>query len=314
MKLINGEALEEMDKLIKQWLQVDAIITDPPYWTIKDALWTNWKADWDVKIDSKELLTRCNKLLRMNWRLILFSQEPYTSELITSTDWIIPFSYRLIWKKDHFANVLNSKRAPVNYFEDICIFSKKYDTELKHPLRKYAKLIVDFVWVKEKKLFEQMGHQGAFHFWRYDTLQFTLCTEKTYKELIKIYWIDKMEWFKEYKELKDINKKFIRIFNLPKWKKHKSNILEYKKDYTWFHPTQKPVALMEDLIFTYTKEWDTILDFTAGSFSTCIAADNTNRKWIWIEKDKEYCKIWKNRIIQNRKDNKLDLLDFTSNI
>lgn len=55
-----------------------------------------------------------------------------------------------------------------------------------------------------------------------------------------------------------------------------------------FHPTQKPVALFEYLIKTYTNENDLVLDNTAGSGTTAIAAINTKRRWVCIEKDKEY--------------------------
>lgn len=54
------------------------------------------------------------------------------------------------------------------------------------------------------------------------------------------------------------------------------------------HPTQKPVALFEYLIKTYTNENELVLDNTAGSGTTAIAAINTNRKWVCIEKDKDY--------------------------
>ena len=54
------------------------------------------------------------------------------------------------------------------------------------------------------------------------------------------------------------------------------------------HPTQKPVALLEYLIKTYTQENETVLDFTAGSMSTAIACINTNRNGIMIEKDEHY--------------------------
>ena len=54
------------------------------------------------------------------------------------------------------------------------------------------------------------------------------------------------------------------------------------------HPTQKPVALFEYLIKTYTNENELVLDNTAGSGTTAIAAINTNRKWICIEKDEDY--------------------------
>ena len=62
------------------------------------------------------------------------------------------------------------------------------------------------------------------------------------------------------------------------------------------HPTQKPVALLEYLIRTYTNEGETVLDFTMGSGSTGVACVNTNRNFIGIELDENYFKIAKERI------------------
>ena len=62
------------------------------------------------------------------------------------------------------------------------------------------------------------------------------------------------------------------------------------------HPTQKPVALMEYLIKTYTNENETVLDFTMGSGSTGVACVNTNRNFLGIEMDENYFNIAKNRI------------------
>ena len=62
------------------------------------------------------------------------------------------------------------------------------------------------------------------------------------------------------------------------------------------HPTQKPVALMEYLIKTYTNESETVLDFCLGSGTTGVAAKNLNRKFIGIEMDETYFNIAKNRI------------------
>ena len=62
------------------------------------------------------------------------------------------------------------------------------------------------------------------------------------------------------------------------------------------HPTQKPVALMEYLIRTYTNEDETVLDFTMGSGTTGVAAKNLNRKFIGIELDEEYYNIANERI------------------
>lgn len=64
------------------------------------------------------------------------------------------------------------------------------------------------------------------------------------------------------------------------------------------HPTQKPVALMEYLIKTYTNEGETVLDFTAGSFTTGVACVNLDRKFIGIEMDEKYFEIGSNRVLE----------------
>jgi site-specific DNA-methyltransferase (adenine-specific) len=86
-------------------------------------------------------------------------------------------------------------------------------------------------------------------------------------------------------------------------KKLPTTIVEVSKDNygkNVFHPTQKPVALFEYLIRTYTNEGETVLDNCAGSFTTAIACMNTNRKYICIEKDKKYFEIGKNRIANHQ--------------
>lgn len=72
----------------------------------------------------------------------------------------------------------------------------------------------------------------------------------------------------------------------------------FKKDVqkSKLHPTQKPIELCEYLIKTYTDPWETILDNAAWSFTTAVACENTWRKWICIEKEKEYFDIWVKRL------------------
>ena len=78
------------------------------------------------------------------------------------------------------------------------------------------------------------------------------------------------------------------------------NVIKFSTDIqkSRLHPTQKPVKLMEYLIKTYTNEGDLVLDFTAGSGTTGVACLNTNRKYILIEKEKEYINIIKERLNQ----------------
>ena len=73
------------------------------------------------------------------------------------------------------------------------------------------------------------------------------------------------------------------------------DIIEFKKD-SGLHPTQKPVALLEYLIKTYTNEGDLVLDNCMGSGSTGVACINTNRNFIGIELDEKYFEIAKQRI------------------
>lgn len=78
-----------------------------------------------------------------------------------------------------------------------------------------------------------------------------------------------------------------------------SNILYYDLDKDKYHPTQKPVDLLEYLVKTYTKECEVVLDNVMGSGSTGVACVNTNRKFIGIELDEDYYNIAKNRIFNS---------------
>ena len=81
-----------------------------------------------------------------------------------------------------------------------------------------------------------------------------------------------------------------------KFTNYPNELLIFNSVHKALHPTQKPTDLLEYLIKTYTKENETVLDFTMGIGSTGIAAINTNRNFIGIELDKDYFKIAKERI------------------
>jgi site-specific DNA-methyltransferase (adenine-specific) len=81
-----------------------------------------------------------------------------------------------------------------------------------------------------------------------------------------------------------------------KYTNYPSEIIEFGLDKNMVHPTQKPVALMEYLIKTYSNESETVLDNCMGSGTTGVACVNTNRNFIGIEMDQEYYNIAKNRI------------------
>ena len=75
--------------------------------------------------------------------------------------------------------------------------------------------------------------------------------------------------------------------------------MKFNRDRNKVHPTQKPVALLEYLIKTYTNEGETVLDNCMGSGSTAIACINTNRKFIGMEFDKGYFDVAEKRITEH---------------
>ena len=88
--------------------------------------------------------------------------------------------------------------------------------------------------------------------------------------------------------------------------RYPKNILNFKfHNVGNYHPTQKPVEMLEYLIRTYTNEGDTVLDFTMGSGSTGVACLQTNRNFIGIELDEEYYEISNKRIENVNKQEKL---------
>ena len=299
INLFKGDCLIESDKIESG--SVDLILTDLPYGVVKmkeksgNYTKLNTAEKWDLAIEPKKVYEIANRILRKNGKMILFSQEPYTTKLITEAIPNIPFNYRATWEKNDFANALGVNVNMVSFTEDILVFSKNYDFEGLHPLRYYFKNLLDFIGLKKKYIIEKIGGR-ADHCFRVNSSQFELCKKHTYLDLIKEFSINNMEGFLNYAELERLNNKYTSTFNLWEGNKYKSNILKYKKDYTGDHPTQKPVLLLEDLIKTFSNENDLVVDLTMGSGSTGVAAKNTNRSFIGIELDDKYFEIAKDRI------------------
>ena len=285
-ELWHGDCLELMKNIPDG--SVDLVLTDPPYGTMKGAELDGWKnqtTEWDTAIDPLKIFEQISRVLRPNGKAVLFSQEPYTSRLITSAVPSLPFAYRAMWYKNVHANALLAKSAMVSRYEDICIFScSKGGGEVAE----YMKSELEKSGLTVKKINEMLGTSTmASHYFRAGC-QFVLPTKEKYEKLQTTGF-----WQRPYDELKE---KTMPVFNLWQGGKSKSNVLEYKKDNDGYHPTQKPVALLEDLIQTYSNEGNTVLDFTAGSGSTGVACVNTNRNFIGIELDEGYFNIAKKGI------------------
>ena len=246
-KIYNVDCLEGM-KLIDD-KSIDMILCDLPYGTTK--------CKWDVIIPFKPLWEQYERIIKDTGAIVLTSNEPFTSQLISSN--LELYKYKWIWKKTKQIGFMNANYRPLKIFEEVCVFSKS-----------------PAVFIKNKNSM------------KYNPQGIMLSTKKIKRKNSQKYVIStggNME--SEYKQ---------------KYTNYPVDIIEFANtSKNNIHPTQKPVDLCEYLIKTYTNENELVLDNCAGSFTTAIACDNTNRNWICIEKEKEYCDLGLERINNNRK-------------
>jgi len=323
IKLFNGDALDVMDKLIEKGIKVDAIITDPPYGTTA--------CSWDSVIPFDEMWKRLNIIMKSNGTIALFGSEPFSSALRMSN--IEMFKYDWIWEKSQGANFALVKHQPYKVHEIISVFyndlsKTTYSTKAFKELRRYFKDLLNYIGLPKSKIVNDVGGR-ADHCFRSDSSQWCIPSEETYNILINKYNIDKYKGFKTYSELnliyEDELKSFKKTYNyittdgkkyisgkghsgettgnfkktqtINNGKRFPRSIQKFAQNKTIsFHPTQKPVELMEYLIRTYTNEGELVLDFTMGSGTTLVACKQLNRNGIGIELNEDYFKIAQQRV------------------
>ena len=117
-RIIQGDCLEVMDKLIKEGVKVDCILTDPPYGTTA--------CKWDTVIPFDDMWERLNKLIKPNGAIVLFGSDPFSSALRMSN--IKNYKYDWVWDKKQAGNVLNAKKQPLKVHENIMVFNTKVYT------------------------------------------------------------------------------------------------------------------------------------------------------------------------------------------
>ena len=92
------------------------------------------------------------------------------------------------------------------------------------------------------------------------------------------------------------NKKKEKTEILREYTNFPRNVIQFPRETILFHPTQKPVGLMEYIVSTYTEKDNLVLDFTSGSGSTLLACETLSRRWIGIELTEKYCEVIKKRL------------------
>ena len=234
--LKHGDCLEIMQNIPDN--SIDMILCDLPYGTTKNK--------WDSIIDLKKMWEQYERIIKDNGAIVLFSQMPFTAELVHSN--LKLFKYEWRWEKENGTGFLNAKKMPLKIHENILVFYKKppiYNPQMRTGFKPY----------------NQMSGRGSENYGEQVRV-------RTVKEGDRVP-IDRMKFARDKEKL---------------------------------HPTQKPVALLEYFIKTYTNENDTVLDNCMGCGSTGVACKNTNRNFIGIELDEKYFVIAAKRIAEVKND------------
>ena len=317
-KIHQGDCLALMPSIPDK--SVDMILCDLPYGTTS--------CEWDSIIDMGKLWSEYERVIKDNGAIVLTAQGMFCAKLMTYRKrW---FNHDYVWIKNIHSNFALVGIQPLRIFENVLVFrpprKDDIDRALNKELRAYFTLVNEFIGLKREKIGEIIGHTGYHHSYSINGCQFELCTKETYDQLIQHFKIDQMEGFLNYEILQSMKEKKFnapytfnfddrvkRQFVLKKnnlahdiyggtfknkiYKEHiKTEYENYPKNTLYFdcgrgqHPTQKPVALFEYLIKTYTNEGELVLDNCSGSGTTAIACLNSNRHFICIEKDETYYK------------------------
>lgn len=281
MKLLNGDCLELMKDIPDK--SIDAILCDLPYGITP--------YEWDKVIDGKSLFNQYKRICKQNTNVLLFCQIEFAKYLMLQT-FPSEFSHCLVWVKPNKTRHLSVNSLPMSQYEMIlCFRLNKYANKDAHKeLRVYFAEELKKSGKAVKEIEAEIPNYAAHHWFRFSS-DYRIPTEKNYKRLQKITGLFK----RDYAEIKQefLNEKNnICTYNA----KNESDILYFGLEEKRVHPTQKPVALLEHLIKTYTNEGDIVLDNCMGSGSTGVACVNTNRDFIGIELDKKYYDIACKRI------------------
>ena len=282
MQLIHGDCLEKMKDIPDK--SIDMILCDLPYGTTA--------CKWDVIIPF-------NKYVQIG-KKVIYEQEYVFDKMKNGVSYkealedFLSISKDGLW--DNYNRIIKDRGAIVLFG------SEPFSSYLR--MSNIKQFRYDWIWDKVRP--------SGFQIAKYNPMK--------RHEIISVFQ-DGSNWYPQ-KEKRDkpvkgrvcsssdssplkYNDGKVRVYD----EKNPQSIIVFSKqsDGKYIHPTQKPVALLEYLIKTYTLEGETVLDNCAGSGSTGIACINTNRNFIGIEKDIGYFEIAKKRIADAIKDNETKL-------
>lgn len=279
-KLINGDCLEVMDEIPNK--SVDLVLADLPYGTTK--------CSWDILIPLHDYVEYKNKYLYEEdvWKYCIEKNIPANEAL----EWFHKNKKKGLWT--HYKRIVKDNGA-------ILLFGQEpFSSAVR--ISNIEDYKYDIYWEKERLTNIQQVKKRVGK--TVETISVFYKKQCTYNpQMIKYDGKPRSNKVKNGRlgKLTDEKEHKVKKYVDTGWR-YPTQIWKYQRDClkSNLHPTQKPLLLCENLIKTFTNEWDTVLDNTMGSGTVGVACNNTNRRFIGIESDKNIFKIAENRIYVGR--------------
>lgn len=326
-KITQGDSIEEIRKLADK--SVDLIVIDPPYNIGKDKRWDKWKTV-DAYVEfMTEIIKECERVLKPTGSFYCFHNDMgQVRKLMDSIDNNTTFEFKnfIVWnkrytgspRKYYFDNVIKTESSRCfRPLTEYCLFytfqdetglkATQNDQTLYKPIRDYFMRERKKTGLTYKELNTLMGvasngggmasniltsYKKGWTFPtkdKYTLLQKTGICQKPYEELRKEYESLRIAYESKREEYEDLRYTYNNL-------KTHHDVWEYEVAPKLGHVTPKPVEMIENIILHSSNEGDVVLDCFLGSGTTAVAAINTGRQYIGIEREPDYVAIAQRRI------------------
>jgi site-specific DNA-methyltransferase (adenine-specific) len=205
---------------------------------------------WDSVIPFAPMWGQMKRVVKPSGAIVLMASQPFTSALVMSN--VAMFKYCWVWEKSRPTGHVQAKNKPMKAHEDITVFSTGTTV---HASQSATRMSYNPQGLQSVNILKKQDTPGRRASGAGSTVSTRPSTKATHIQTQT---------------------------NYPR------SIVKISSESLNAHPTQKPVALMEYLIRTYTNPGETVLDFTMGSGTTGVAAANTGRRFVGIERDLGY--------------------------
>jgi len=267
--LYHGDCLE-LFKFVEPH-SIDMILCDLPYGTTGH--------EWDKIIPLDELWRHYKRVLKLRGVVVLTAGSPFNGKLISSNrEW---FKYDLVWVKNNSTNFANANKQPMRKHENVLVFYKEAPTYNPQGLITVAPNDTP------RKYYNNISRNSGG--------MFRVTTTPNYQNEGKI----PIEGSRQEKSTEGYGLKWRGNGNYkPEFTNYPDTILKFDgvPSTERKHPSQKPQALFEYLIRTFTNEGDTVLDNCVGAGTTAAACLVTGNRFIVMEKEQKYYDITKIKI------------------